>query len=345
MKTLSANESYDFLKGLDSQFKALDAFELEPKIENLNSLRNALDLTNPAIAEYYQAIANAESAEEREAAIDDLTTALLAQGDALLTNSEGAKILLENYAKTYGITDEFGEVLTTQAINAMKTNKRFNELNKTWKKTGKQIKANGKDLEHMNKTYDDMTDLYKDVAKAAKKTGKSIGDITKNLEGMTDEEKKMIEQASEEYLNIFKDLETGLGDTMAQLPQDMADAITGMDLNGLINSLITPESFGTLMNNVMGGSAQVQAAIAEMAADNDEAIRTMGERLQAAADANGNIDLGTILQGMGVDVSNPIAVLEALKSFLQQLAGTPYFEGAEAALGPVISALSAAQGL
>jgi hypothetical protein len=48
---------------------------------------------------------------------------------------------------------------------------------------------------------------------------------------------------------------------------------------------------------------------------------------------------------MGVDVSNPIAVLEALKSFLQQLAGTPYFEGAEAALGPVISALSAAQGL
>lgn len=345
LKTLSANDSYDFLEGLDSQFKALDAFELEPKIENLNSLRDALDLTNPSIAEYYNAIANAESAEEREAAIDDLTTALLTQGEALLTNSEGAKILLENYAKTYGITDEFGEVLTTQAINAMKTNKRFNELNKTWKKTGKQIKANGKDLEHMNKTYDDMTDLYKDVAKAAKKTGKSIGDITKDLEGMTDEEKKMIEQASEEYLNIFKDLETGLGDTMAQLPQDMADAITGMDLNGLINSLITPESFGTLMNNVMGGSEQVQAAIAGMAADNDAAIRAMGEQLQAAADANGNIDLGTVLQGMGVDVSNPIAVLEALKSFLQQLAGTPYFTGAEAALGPVISALSAAQGL
>lgn len=345
LKTLSANESYDFLEGLDSQFKALDAFELEPKIENLNSLRDALDLTNPSIAEYYNAIANAESAEEREAAIDDLTTALLTQGDALLTNSEGAKILLENYAKTYGITDEFGEVLTTQAINAMKTNKRFNELNKTWKKTGKQIKANGKDLEHMNKTYNDMTDLYKDVAKAAKKTGKSVGDITKDLEGMTDEEKKLIEQASEDYLNIFKDLETGLGDTMAQLPQDMADAITGMDLNGLINSLITPESFGTLMNNVMGGSEQVQAAIAGMAADNDAAIRAMGEQLQAAADANGNIDLGTVLQGMGVDVSNPIAVLEALKSFLQQLAGTPYFTGAQAALGPVISALSAAQGL
>lgn len=345
LKTLSANESYDFLEGLDSQFKALDAFELEPKIENLNSLRDALDLTNPSIAEYYNAIANAESAEEREAAIDDLTTALLTQGDALLTNSEGAKILLENYAKTYGITDEFGEVLTTQAINAMKTNKRFNELNKTWKKTGKQIKTNKKELEHMNKTYDDMTDLYKDVAKAAKKTGKSIGDITKDLEGMTDEEKKLIEQASEEYLNIFKDLETGLGDTMAELPQDMADAITGMDLNGLINSLITPESFGTLMNNVMGGSQQVQDAIHQMTLDNDAAIRAMGEQLQAAADANGNIDLGTVLQGMGVDVSNPIAVLEALKAFLQQLAGTPYFTGAQAALGPVISALSAAQSL
>lgn len=345
LKTLSANESYDFLEGLDSQFKALDAFELEPKIENLNSLRDALDLTNPSIAEYYNAIANAESAEEREAAIDDLTTALLTQGDALLTNSEGAKILLENYAKTYGITDEFGEVLTTQAINAMKTNKRFNELNKTWKKTGKQIKTNKKELEHMNKTYDDMTDLYKDVAKAAKKTGKSVSDITKDLEGMTDEEKKMIEQASEDYLNIFKDLETGLGDTMAKLPQDMADAITGMDLNGLINSLITPESFGTLMNNIMGGSEQVQAEIARMAADNDAAIKAMGEQLQAAADANGNIDLGTVLQNMGVDVSNPIAVLEALKSFLQQLANTPYFTGAQAALGPVISALSAAQGL
>ena len=342
---LNEQQTYEYLSGLDSQFSALDAFEADASVENLLALRDALDMTNSSIAEYYNAIASAETAAEREAAIDNLTTAILNQNDAQLTNSESVELLLENYNKLYGITDEYGKTLTTQAINAMKTNKRFNELNKTWKKTGKQIKTNNKELKHMNKTYDDMTDLYKDIAKAAKKTGKSVGDITKDLEGMTDEEKKIIEQASEEYLNIFEDLETGLGDTMAKLPQDMADAITNMDLNGLINSLITSESFSTLMNNVMGGSQQVQDAINQMTLDNDAAIRAMGEQLQAAADANGNIKLGTILQGMGVDVSNPIAVLEALKAFLQQLAGTPYFTGAQAALGPVISALSAAQNL
>lgn len=343
LKTLSANESYNFLEGLDSQFKALDAFELEPKIENLNSLRDALDLTNPSIAEYYNAIANAESAEEREAAIDDLTTALLTQGDALLTNSEGAKILLENYAKTYGITDEFGEVLTTQAINAMKTNKRFNELNKTWKKTGKQIKTNNKELKHMNKTYDDMTDLYKDVAKAAKKTGKSIGDITKDLEGMTDEEKKLIEQASEEYLDIFDSLQTDLGDTFATLPQNMQTSIENCDLDGLISNLITPMAFDTLLGNVDTASAQFQQAVANMTTDSDAAIRAMGEQLQVAAATNGQIDLGTILNGLGVDLSNPIEVLNALIDLFSQMAGIEFLTGAGAAIGPLSSALSKAQ--
>lgn len=336
--TYDEAETIDYLEGLDSQFKALDAYEMSPKVENLRALGDALDLANPKIAEYYNNLLNAENAEQREAAIDDLTTAILTQGDAYLTNSQGAELILKNYKDLYGITDELGNVLSTTAINTMKVSKRFNDLNKNWKKAGKTVKA-------MNKEYDNMTDLYKDIAKEAKKTGKSIGDVTNDIEGLTEEEKELIKQASEEYTKLFGDFETALSGAFETLPENVSQAITNMDLNGLISSLIEPQTFGTLLSNVMGGSQQVQDAIHQMTLDNDAAIRAMGEQLQAAADANGSIDLGTILQGMGVDVSNPIAVLEALKSFLQQLAGTPYFEGAEAALGPVISALSAAQGL
>lgn len=336
--TYDEAETVDYLEGLDSQFKALDTYEMSPKIENLRALGDALDLANPKIAEYYNNLLNAETAEQREAAIDDLTTAILTQGDAYLTNSQGAELILKNYKDLYGITDELGDVLSTTAINTMKVSKRFNDLNKNWKKAGKTVKA-------MNKEYDNMTDLYKDIAKEAKKTGKSIGDVTDNIEGLTEEEKELIEQASEEYTKLFGDFETALSGAFETLPENVSQAIADMDLNGLISSLIEPQTFGTLLNNVMGGSQQVQDAIHQMTLDNDAAIRAMGEQLQAAADANGSIDLGTILQGMGVDVSNPIAVLEALKAFLQQLAGTPYFTGAQAALGPVISALSAAQNL
>ena len=336
--TYDEAETIDYLEGLDSQFKALDTYEMSPKIENLRALGDALDLANPKIAEYYNNLLNAETAEQREAAIDDLTTAILTQGDAYLTNSQGAELILKNYKDLYGITDELGDVLSTTAINTMKVSKRFNDLNKNWKKVGKTVKA-------MNKEYDNMTDLYKDIAKEAKKTGKSIGDVTDDIEGLTEEEKQLIEQASEEYTKLFGDFETALSGAFETLPENVSQAIADMDLNGLVSSLIEPQTFGTLLNNVMGGSQQVQDAIHQMTLDNDAAIRAMGEQLQAAADANGSIDLGTILQGMGVDVSNPIAVLEALKAFLQQLAGTPYFTGAQAALGPVISALSAAQNL
>lgn len=336
--TYDEAETIDYLEGLDSQFKALDTYEMSPKIENLRALGDALDLANPKIAEYYNNLLNAETAEQREAAIDDLTTAILTQGDAYLTNSQGAELILKNYKDLYGITDELGDVLSTTAINTMKVSKRFNDLNKNWKKAGKTVKA-------MNKEYDNMTDLYKDIAKEAKKTGKSIGDVTDDIEGLTDEEKELIEQASEEYTKLFGDFETALSGAFETLPENVSQALADMDLNGLVSSLIEPQTFGTLLNNVMGGSQQVQDAIHQMTLDNDAAIRAMGEQLQAAADANGSIDLGTILQGMGVDVSNPIAVLEALKAFLQQLAGTPYFTGAQAALGPVISALSAAQNL
>lgn len=336
--TYDEAETIDYLEGLDSQFKALDTYEMSPKIENLRALGDALDLANPKIAEYYNNLLNAETAEQREAAIDDLTTAILTQGDAYLTNSQGAELILKNYKDLYGITDELGNVLSTTAINTMKVSKRFNDLNKNWKKAGKTVKA-------MNKEYDNMTDLYKDIAKEAKKTGKSIGDVTDDIEGLTEEEKELIEQASEEYTKLFGDFETALSGAFETLPENVSQAIADMDLNGLVSSLIEPQTFGTLLSNVMGGSQQVQDAIHQMTLDNDAAIRAMGEQLQAAADANGSIDLGTILQGMGVDVSNPIAVLEALKAFLQQLAGTPYFTGAQAALGPVISALSAAQNL
>ena len=347
---LNERQTYDYLKGLDSQFSALDAFEADASTENLLALHDALDMTNDSIRQYYEALASAETAEEREYYIDRITEAILKQNDATLTGSEASEALLQSYYDSYGVMDDYGKSLTVAGVNALKVSKNyqkltkeqlkirkeFQKMNKTWKDNNKVVKMG-------NKEYDNMIDLYKDIAKQAKKTGKNIEDVVDDIEGLTNDEKKMLKQASKEYKNIFDTLQKDLGGTFEQLPEDLQTSIQNCDLDGLISNLINPMSFDTLFGNVDTASAKFQAAIANMANSSDAAIRAMGEQLKVAAESNGQINLGTIINGLGVDLSNPIEVLNALVKLFSYLAGIPYLSGAAAALGPLSSALSQAQ--
>lgn len=336
----------------NTSFGALETVQTESQsgpvsIQSLNALEETLDMTNPHIAQMYENFRQAALAGEDLTGVSgDLTTAILQGDGAMLENNDETRRMLENWAEMYGIVDENGKALSVDAVNEMrgytkqmqKTRKEVEKIDKTWKKTNKTLKVG-------NKEYTEFSDLCGDVAKNAKKAGKSIDDYVDELEGLTDAEKELAKQAGKEFKETFDNLRTSMGDAFSQLPIDMQNAIANYDTEGLVNSLLPEGVFNQLLANIGWGETEVLNAINGMAMDSDAAIRAMGQQLQAAADENGNIDLGTVLQNMGVDVSDPIAVLEALRSFLQQLAGTPYFEGASAALGPVISALSAAQNL
>lgn len=354
--TTKLTEQASALSAMGDNFKKLEDVQTEFVSKTgvtqatLNELRNTLEMTNPAIANAYSIFKEAAQSGDIEAftkASNDLTTAIITGNGEMLTNNATSEKMLESWKDLYGITDDFGNALSVEATNAIRSGKAHKNLTLSLKNMEKQWSKNNKTIELSGEHLALNSKIYKTIAKEAKKAGQSIEefvDSSDSFKNLSQNEKDALKYGAQ-MEDVFTNLRSNIAKDFSKLPEDMQAAIDNSDMDTLLDSLISPSSFGTLLDNIMGGKEQVTAAINGMATDSDAAIAAMGAQLQAAADANGSINLGTVLQNMGVDVSNPIAVLEALVNLLNQLAGTPYFEGASGALGPVQSALSATQAL
>ena len=340
----------------NTSFGALETVQTESQsdtgvtTQSLNALEETLDMTNPHIAEMYENFRRAAIAGEDLTGVSgDLTTAILQGDGAMLQNDETTRRMLENWAEMYGIVDENGEVLTVDYVNGMrrayretaKMDKQIKKIEKDWKKVNKVVKMG-------NKEYTEFGELCVDVAKEAKKAGKSVDDYVDDIEGLTEAERELAKTAGEEMEDAFADMAEIAGDNLSKLPEEMQLAIDNMDLDGFNQSvidLLDPNAFNTLLTNFGIGMDTFNAGVNSMCQSTDETIRSWGEALQASADSTGQIDLNAVLTGLGVDVSDPIAVITALMELFQTMASSGYFPGASSIASMLNGILGKAQNL
>lgn len=347
-RVLTEQETYDYLSGLDSQFSALDAFEADASVENLLALRDALDMTNPLIAEYFNAVASAETEQEREAAIDDLTTAILNQNDAQLTTSESSELLLRQFEEQYGITDEYGEVLTVAALNQMRLAKAERDTYKQLKSGSKVLKANGRE-------YDNLSDGIKDLSNNAKRAGKSLGDFVDEAEDMSDTDKEVVKTLGNMY-DAFEELEDEFGDTnfgenfLDQcLNAEEGTNITGLAFDAIMDKIGGEDGWSNVFDGALTGlqDGTYQFSDAAMTMINNAGldVTTCMTEMQAALEAAGGnwglVDWGTLANTLGVDMS---WITDMLTELLNAYIEANNIEGVDvgALIGQVQNALQAA---
>lgn len=340
----------------NTSFGALETVQTESQsdtgvtVQSLNALEETLDMTNPHIAEMYENFRRAALAGEDLTGVSgDLTTAILQGDGAMLQNDETTRRMLEDWAEMYGIVDENGKALTVDYVNGMrrayretaKMDKQIKKIEKDWKKANKVVKMG-------NKEYTEFGELCVDVAKEAKKAGKSVDDYVDDIEGLTEAEKELAKTAGKEMEDAFADMAEIAGDNISKLPEEMQLAIDNMDLDGFNQSvidLLDPNAFNTLLTNFGIGMDTFNAGVNSMCQSTDDTIRSWGEALQASADSTGQIDLNAVLTGLGVDVSDPIAVITALMELFQTMASSGYFPGASSIASMLSGILGKAQNL
>lgn len=307
---LSATESYNYLEELNSQFKALDTFEATPKIENLHALADALDLTNDKIATYYNELASAESTAEREQAIDNLTTAILTQSDAQLTNSQASEILLKQYKDLYGITDEYGNLLTTDSINAMrklsKEQKQIIDRNKKMAKTTKDLRKEYSKLSE--DAFDETVDSLEDLSDAEKDQIKDLDNMYDAFDDLRDLDLENFTDDFADQLVELNDIE--FDDTFMDNLFEGIEADYGKEkLTALFDNIKSH-----FQNNTYAFSDEVSAMFQDAKMDISDTINLVMSELQANSGNLSLVDWGMIENQVGVDVNYIIQLMEELIS-------------------------------
>lgn len=317
---LNEQETYEYLQGLDSQFSALDTFETEATTENLLALHDALDMSNESIRQYFSELANAESTEERELAIDNLTTAILNQSDAELTASEASDLLLQSYFDSYGIMDEYGDALSVLTVNQIKLKKATSESFKQMRNGTKPIKALGREFNTMN-------GALRNIRRSARNANKTFDEFVDGMEDISDADKEVFKTLNK-MDEAFTDLEDDVGNAgfaedfvnQCMEAEDGAD-IVGMAMDHIMSSLTSSSSDFSNIFNGMGQSFQsgvlsfsdsAIAMINEAGLNVETCMNQMKAALEAAGGNWGSVDWGTLAHTMGVDMSWILGLLEQL---------------------------------
>lgn len=341
-RILDETETLKHLSELDSQFAALDDYELNPgDPQKFIQLGEALDLTNPKIREYYELIGAAETDEERETAIDDMTNAILTQNGALLTGSAGADAYYESWKKLYGITDEFGDVLSTDVINGFKGLKKYN------KDAIKQNTQMAKTLKNVRKGYEDSED--------------SLDGMIDAMEDLNDEEKKQMKALDDMY-DAFDDL--GENEGFENMGENFADALlecenesemidTFMDtlmqnIENMANNSGIENLWNSMANNMQVNAnmftESTRAMFEGVGADVTSVMSYVMGQIVAAGGDLAAVDWGEISNTVGVDVQYIIAALQDLLA-AYQAANSTDLVGLESVIANAQRALSAVRGV
>lgn len=200
--------SLNLLGTMDKQLNSLESFQegdLANTIEGLQAFGSTLDITNANLMAFYTNLQEAFASGNPEliaSAIDQMTTAILRQGEGLIFDSPLAKDYYQRWKDNLEITDQNGQAFTAETLNMLRSAEALRDLNEILEDMNqiskKVTKTNGK-------YADSFMDLYKDLRKTGKEFDKYIDD-QKNLSKADKKALKEINKLAASYKKLAKEL-------------------------------------------------------------------------------------------------------------------------------------------
>ena len=349
----------DIVRTWEDSFSALQDIEQkfvdqeEILAQDWMGVIETLDMNNAAIADsftrFQDAISSGDTSEVQDA-LNDLTTAILEQGDASVVASKELDTLLEMLAETYGITDASGKAFTSASLKALRFGNSAKNITKILQTLGKSSGNIAKDIEELGyeaaragKKFDDYVDSLEDISdeeKAALKDTRNMIDEFEALEEMTG-----ISFGEEFYNEVLK--MTDAGSTLEAILPNIYD-ILNAKFGGQDTDWYTwfANIFNQMGSGLEGNAIQFsEKAKAMLEAAGLDVEATMNYIQQLLTEAGGNwmeVDWGELVNTLGVDMS---FVIELLRDVLAAYIEANNIEGIDldGLINQIQSAIGAAQ--
>lgn len=321
-RPLTAEETFAEVQSWGSQLSALDAYQLDPSTTNLAGLAEAINWADDNQVQAYNDIASAITSEERQAAIERMTAAIVDQSDATLTHSEATQALLDKYAEEYGIVDENGQALSTATLNMRRLTQAEKEAIKQNAKFIREYDKGTKKIKRNGKTYNNFIDALTDIRKEAKAAERNLDDYVDSLDDLSDAEKEALKFA-DKLVAGFENIEGITPEFAAELAERCLESedMVAEALDGMIEHLweANPnleDVFDNMLAQLSNGTINFSNSAIDMINQAGLDVETCMTSMQAALEAAGGdwtaVDWGTLSNTLGVDMSFILALLEEL---------------------------------
>ena len=346
-----------WLSEVDTDLDKLDSLQMAladstTKASDLSekwlSLAETLDFTNPQIAEAYEHLQMAQSGEyDMQTATDELTDAILRQGDVLIQDNATLRAYLKKWQENYLVTDKNRKGYNAAALAELRFGKGAKQIMHT--------------LGEANKTYHLSARRMADLRKEAQKSGKTMSDFADSVEGLTDEDKKMIKSFDNMYDKFDKlNSEHGLEGFTEDFADDLLsiqdsgeafDAFTDQILNGLAKNGSDIEFEAANLKDRLGSAIDTLSSetCAKLQAEGVDIQTAFDAVVDALVTANGkavDVDWGTLVGIGGANMDQLIELALAIIHALNEAQGTGLFDVSEliAAAQTALSAFQDVQG-